>query len=132
MDVSLVCSRHHLGKADFRRQPLSFRVLHIPTFRDDVAAFLSSPLINPLSITEAARVALVAACLAATLHLVDDPIELQGLGHATEESRAAEVKRLSDLMEMTMFRSDWMQHHRIEWLQAYMWVSETFELIVHS
>lgn len=98
----------------------SFRVLHIPTFRQDVASFLSSPLINPLSITEAARVALIAACLAATLHLVDDPAELSELGHSSEESRAREVKRLSDLMEMTFFRADWMQHHRIEWLQAFM------------
>ncbi len=97
----------------------SFRCMSVPSFKRENAMFLSLPLFNPLSLSEAAHTCLVAACLCTTLHLIDDPSELAVLSY-TEDTRISTTRSLSELVEMCLLKSDWLQNHRIEWLQSFL------------
>jgi hypothetical protein len=96
-----------------------FRIFHIPTFFQRLAVFHSQlPLINPVTNDQAAFVALYAAIICTSLHLMDEHT-LANVG-VTVTQRPKHLQDLSDLVEQALVKCDWAGVPRIETLQAFM------------
>jgi hypothetical protein len=77
-----------------------------------------APVTNPLTVTEVGLLAVYAACLCTSLHLME-PSRLLETGY-TQESRASATADLSLLMGTCFHFGDLSQRHRLEFIQAYM------------
>ncbi|GHJ83653.1 hypothetical protein NliqN6_0055 [Naganishia liquefaciens] len=96
-----------------------FRIFHIPTFFHRLTVFHSQlPLVNPVTNDQAAFVALYAAIICTSLHLMDEHT-LANVG-VTVTQRPKHLQDLSDLVEQALVKCDWAGVPRIETLQAYI------------
>lgn len=81
---------------------------------------MAKPVTSPLTLNEVATLCVYAACLCTSLHLME-PNRLLETGY-TQESRASATADLSLLMGACFHAGDLAQTHRLEFIQAYMWV----------
>ncbi|KAJ9102966.1 hypothetical protein QFC19_004523 [Naganishia cerealis] len=96
-----------------------FRIFHIPTFFQRLAVFNAQlPLVNPVTNDQAAFVALYAAIICTSLHLMDEQT-LANVG-VTVSARPGYLQDLSDLVEQALVKCDWAGVPRIETLQAFI------------
>lgn len=118
MGVSSPTSLYHLVQCSLIVPTNRCGCLHLPSFIQQCQQVLSNPIRNPMSIENAAFLSLLAACLCVTVHLMEDASAVElGLSPMARDSLAAD---LNAIMESAWQRGDFMQNHRMEFLQAYM------------
>lgn len=94
------------------------RVLHIPTFDQQIQALHDTGISNPMTVNSVFQTGLLAACLCAGLYAMEEG-DLTNTG-LTMQTKDDLVKRLAELSESSLHKGDWHQNHRLESLQIYL------------
>lgn len=100
------------------RSTPSYRCFHHPTLLRRLDSFWSQPLSNPLSVNQTSFLAAYAACLCDALHQ-SSPDDLVTLGLQPQQ-RDVLAEQMNELVGECLRKGDWVQHHRVEFLQAFM------------